>query len=422
MIIDELSNKKILLLQGPIGYFFRNLARDLKAVNASVYKINFNGGDEFFFKNGWSFNGEMSEFSTYIQHLVDQHDIDSIMLFGDCRPIHRLAREALSEFDLEWYVFEEGYLRPNHITCEKGGVNGFSNLPKRFQQYLQHHQEDSIVADEVVELGRTFWYAAFWAVIYYIMASLKSKQYQHYRHHRPLTILEFWPWLKGGIRKYQFKWKERNVEKYLLKFKEKNYFLVPLQTHNDAQIEFHSNYSGIEAFIEEVMHSFAHHAPKDTVLVFKQHPFDRGYREYTPYIKQLALQFNVSARVLYIHDQYLPDLLENARGVVVINSTVGMSAVESLVPVKVCGRAVYDIEHMTMQCHIDQFWQHALAWKVDEAIVQKYLYFLQHTTQFNGSFYKKVSGCENQTGVVWSKVQVEIYKKNRSTNPLLNAK
>ena len=35
MIIDELSNKKILLLQGPIGYFFRNLARDLKAVNAS---------------------------------------------------------------------------------------------------------------------------------------------------------------------------------------------------------------------------------------------------------------------------------------------------------------------------------------------------------------------------------------------------
>ena len=38
MIIDELSNKKILLLQGPIGYFFRNLARDLKDVNASVYK------------------------------------------------------------------------------------------------------------------------------------------------------------------------------------------------------------------------------------------------------------------------------------------------------------------------------------------------------------------------------------------------
>ncbi len=41
MIIDELSNKKILLLQGPIGYFFRNLARDLKDVNASVYKVNF---------------------------------------------------------------------------------------------------------------------------------------------------------------------------------------------------------------------------------------------------------------------------------------------------------------------------------------------------------------------------------------------
>ncbi|WP_171406487.1 capsular biosynthesis protein [Acinetobacter cumulans] len=364
----------------------------------------------------------MYEFSSYIQQLVKQYDIDSIMLFGDCRPIHRLARAALSEFELEWYVFEEGYLRPNHITCEKGGVNGFSSVPKRFQQYLQHHQEDHIIADDVVELGRTFWYAAFWAAIYYIMASLKSKQYPSYQHHRPLTIAEFWPWLKGGIRKYQFKLKERRIEKYLLNFKKKDYFLVPLQTHNDAQIEFHSNYSGIEEFIEEVMYSFAHHAPQDTLLVLKQHPFDRGYREYTQLIQQLALQLNISSRVLYIHDQYLPDLLENARGVVVINSTVGMSAVESLVPVKVCGRAVYDIEPMTMQCHIDRFWQQALAWNVDEKVVQKYLYFLQHTTQFNGSFYKKMSGCQNQTGVVWSKVKVEIYKKNRSTNPLLNVK
>ncbi len=48
-----------------------------------------------------------------------------------------------------------------------------------------------------------------------------------------------------------------------------------------------------------------------------------------------------------------------------------MSAVESLVPVKVCGRAVYDIEPMTMQCHIDRFWQQALAWNVDEKLVQK---------------------------------------------------
>ena len=64
------------------------------------------------------------------------------------------------------------------------------------------------------------------------------------------------------------------------------YFLVPLQVHNDAQIEKHSDYVSVENFIEEVTASFARHAPRGRLLVFKHHPMDRGYCDYAELIVQ----------------------------------------------------------------------------------------------------------------------------------------
>jgi len=37
--------KRVLLLQGPQGPFFRRLAADLTEAGAVVHKVNFNGGD-----------------------------------------------------------------------------------------------------------------------------------------------------------------------------------------------------------------------------------------------------------------------------------------------------------------------------------------------------------------------------------------
>lgn len=424
MVLEALTGKNVLLLQGPVGFFFKNFAEDLAAIGAQVFKINFNGGDHFFYKEGVSYYGSLTNFAAFVQNFVKKNNIHSVMLFGDCRPIHVQARKALAGFPLEWYVFEEGYLRPNHITCEREGVNGHSQLPEKARKYLKNYGQEQSLSSDVVEVGRTFWYAAYWAVLYYLFASFYHYQYRHYQHHRPLTLREAWPWLKSGYRKYVFKLKELGVEQYLLEQKSKQYFLVPLQTHNDAQIHFHSPYQSIEQFIEEVMTSFAQHAPKDVLLVLKQHPFDRGYKDYTRLIEQLSQKLEIQARVFYIHDQYLPKLLENSRGVIVINSTVGMSAVESLIPVKVCGTAVYDIEKMTLQCDLNQFWTRAESWRVNKNIVKKYMYYLQHTTQFNGSFYRKIQQTDNYSGVIWSqRIALSVENKNvHSIHSLLNVK
>lgn len=402
MQLEDFSHKKILLLQGPVGPFFQNLALDLKKYQAEVIKINFNGGDEFFYKSGLAYTGNLQDFPSYLRELVIKYQIDTIMLFGDCRPIHEAAKATLSGFPIEWYVFEEGYLRPNHITCEKDGVNGYSSFPFQVKALLNRTEKVNLYDEPVLEVGSTFRAACCWAMLYYIAAHLGQWKYKRYQHHRPLTILEAWPWIKGAVRKYKYRWQERHIEKYLQQHK-KQYFFVPLQTYNDAQITHHSPYACVEEFIAEVMYSFARHAEKDKLLVIKQHPFDRGYRDYTQYIQQLSQQYQIWERVFYIHDQYLPTLLDNSAGVVVVNSTVGMTAVESLLPVKVCGQAIYNLPQITAQCSLDDFWHHALDWQADQHLVQNYVTYLRHSTQFNGSFYRKLMGTNHHSGIVWNK-------------------
>ena len=50
-ILKHKVAKNILLLQGPVGYFFSDLYQHLKQNGAKkVIKINFNAGDDLFYK------------------------------------------------------------------------------------------------------------------------------------------------------------------------------------------------------------------------------------------------------------------------------------------------------------------------------------------------------------------------------------
>mgnify|MGYP006875188361 CR=1 FL=1 len=47
--LDQLvSSQRVLLLQGPMGDFFAQLAAWLRTRQIEVHKVNFNGGDRFF--------------------------------------------------------------------------------------------------------------------------------------------------------------------------------------------------------------------------------------------------------------------------------------------------------------------------------------------------------------------------------------
>ena len=406
MIDADLStykNKRVLLLQGPIGPFFRRLAGDLKRAGAAdVVKIDFNGGDWLFSPKGSiQFRGRMAEWADFLDRVLSERQIDTVLLFGDCRPVHRIAHRVADKRGVTIGVFEEGYIRPNYVTLELFGVNGHSTIPRIPEAYLEAPKVEEV---ESVSVGNSLWFAVMWCMMYYEASILLRPFYRHYTHHRPLNFNESWPWLRSVWRKQLYKLQEKGIQEELVEKFSGNYFLVPLQVHNDAQLLVHSSFTSVQAFIFEVLTSFAKHAPQDTLLVIKQHPLDRGYRNYSDYVATLAAQYHLGNRVRYIHDQHLPTLLEHARGVVVVNSTVGLSALHHGTPTKVCGEAIYDLKGLTFQGRLHAFWKHAAELVVDAELYIRFRSYLVSHTQLNGNFYRRLTVANSEAGLVWPSV------------------
>jgi capsular polysaccharide export protein len=394
-------NQRVLLLQGPAGPFFRRLACDLATAGAQVHKINFNGGDAFFYpRNAIRFSGSLEEWPGRFQDTLTALNIDAVMLYGDCRAYHRIACEIAQRKGIRVLVFEEGYLRPDHVTLEEGGVNGYSHLPKDVEFYRNLETQEP---EKVKQLGNTFWHMVGWTVLYYLAAFLLQWPYRHYRHHRPLVLHEYVLWLRSVWRKNYYRFKERVAEKRLQGEWAKRYFLVPLQAHNDFQIQVHSDFEDVESFIGQVVASFAQEGPSGTVLVIKHHPMDRAYRNYAKLLAQLARLHSLEGRLLYVHDLHLPTLLRNARGVVVINSTVGLSALFHGTPVKACGRAIYDLPGLSYQGSLGDFWKQAEYFSMDLDLYQRFRNHVARATQINGSFYCRLPDSGFETGMNWDR-------------------
>lgn len=398
--ISAFAGKSVLLLQGPVGPFFRLLAADLRRVGATVHKVNFNGGDLLFYpRGGLSYRGDLAQWPAWLESLVAEQGIDVIMLFGDCRPIHQAARALAERLGLELGVFEEGYVRPDFITLERHGVNGHSRMPRTPGRYRAVERAEPT---KVQAVGGSYWHAVLWAVLYYLAAVALRPVYARYVHHRRLSLLEALPWIRSALRKWLYRWREAGIEARLAGEASRRFFLVPLQVHNDAQVHVHSDFDSVPQFIRAVMKSFSRSAPADTLLVFKHHPMDRGYHDYGARIAELSRRYGVAGRVLYIHDQHLPTLLDHARGVVVVNSTVGLQALHHLRPLKVCGTAIYDMPGLTYQGRLSQFWCDEQWPGPDPDLLQRYHHFLVATTQLNGSFYRRLRGAPLATGVRWA--------------------
>ncbi|MFM7784902.1 MAG: capsule biosynthesis protein [Gammaproteobacteria bacterium] len=387
------------MLQSPMGPFFRRLASDLRWAGAQVCKINFNGGDVLFYPtDAVNYTGDLREWAGFLQRFVRERRIDLILLFGDCRPVHRVARQVAESMGLELGVFEEGYIRPHYVTLERHGVNANSHISRSPLFYLNRPTEEAQPAQRV---EGAFWSTALWAILYYLAAAVMRPVFSRYTHHRSLSLTEAFPWLKSFFLKSVYALRERRIWQRLNGELAGRFFLVPLQVHNDSQIHTHSSFDTVEHFIECVVRSFAGNAAPDTQLVIKHHPMDRGYHDYTRYIRRLSREYRVEGRVHYVHDLHLPTLLRNAVGVVLVNSTVGLSALFHGRPLKVCGAAIYDMPGLTFRGSLKDFWQGAAGFTMDRGLYQRFRAYLIQHTQLNGNLYKRLEIPGSSAGLVW---------------------
>ncbi len=385
----------ILFLQGPLGPFFAKLAKQFSALGNTTYKINFNGGDAYFGEADYMFNyrGSLKSWSRYLSMFVRRNQIHAIVVYGDCRRYHSIAKDICSHQNIEFWAFEEGYIRPNFITLEKGGVNANSSFKIENKAHALELAKTSKAlqknTDGEYQFGQTFFQRLYYGTTYYLSKTLTQGWLINDGHHRNYSAIEEAKcWVKSIRRKWKYKITQRKLDKYILENFSNKYFFVPLQVHCDSQILSHSDFNDVKEFIKTILLSFSQNAAKSDVLVFKHHPMDRGFCHYGKYIRRLSAKLNISQRVIYGHEMHLPTMLKYCKGTVTVNSTVGLSSLHHGKPTKVLGRANYDIPGLTSEQPLSLFWNKPCP--VDGEFFKAYKQALKHYTQINGSFYRHI--------------------------------
>jgi capsular polysaccharide export protein len=374
-----------LFLQGPASQFFNQLGRALVRRGHGVRRINFHGGDQLFWRLSGSVNyrGDDKNWPSFLEAKILDDGVTDIVLFGDCRPRHRAAIAVARRLQRPVHVFEEGYIRPNWVTFELGGVNGHSNLPRDPNWY----REQAAGLEEVPSgsaIKSSFARRAAEDLAYNFGYMLLGWSFPFYRTHRPWhPLVEYIGW---GSRLLRRKLYSGAISTEVARANAlDDFYVFPLQLDCDSQVRQHSPFGGMRPAIETVLTSFAAHAPPAATLLVKEHPLDNGLRNWRKCLTEIATRLGIEQRVCYIEDGDLDRLTHSARGVVTINSTSGTLALAAGVPVITLGQAIYDMPGLTFQGSLDAFWTEAAT--PDTTLFTAFRRVLAHRCLVRGGFF-----------------------------------
>ncbi len=377
--------QSVLLLQGPVGAFFDRLATWLIQQGAQVKRVAFQGGDVYDSQvlKPIAFRSSLQEWPAFFKELLQDHHVDCVVLFGQSRLYHHAAINLCKSIGLPVVVLEEGYFRPGYITMELGGVNGFSETLSRY--VWRPEREAAPIAPDITP--HHFQKMAWQASRHYQALWDARHEFAHYQHHR-ISQPSFYAgyWIRSWLRKLKHLRPSRQLQQQLFARKAQTpYFFVPLQHDGDAQIVHHSDFADNAEFVLRVMRSFAHYAPANSRLVFRQHPQVRGGPGHGELIAGMAQELCIGHRVHHMVEGDTPDLAQHAAGVVVINSTVGLQALERGAPLMVLGQALYKQPQLTFTGTLDDFWEQARP--ACPALTQRFLAQMKNLTQAPVSVY-----------------------------------
>jgi capsular polysaccharide export protein len=390
-----LNKRCFLFLQGVATPFFDRLASAIRAADIDTYRVVFCGGDTQYHSDGTSicYRGSVDDLPDFYEKLFKRLLVTDLVLFGDTRPVHTSAIKLAKKLGIDAHVYEEGYLRPDWVTLDLGGVNANSTLlpnEETIESKLPAYYRDLAKKVERGVKSKKTGYSQFVRLlqdIYYnsgrVFDSYNFPLYSRHRLHSP--IREYLGWVARAPTKPFLSFYANFKTRQLIKRKTP-YYIYPLQLDSDSQVRVHSPYSqGLKKATDDIIKSFANHAPRKSVLVIKNHPLDTGITKHREYVINVSKDNNVADRVIFFDGGHLPTLLHNTSGTVLINSTVGMSSLFHKSPTIALGKAIYDIPGLTFQGRLDCFWRSGR--KPNHHLFRDFRDVVVHKTQINGNFY-----------------------------------
>jgi capsular polysaccharide export protein len=350
----DMSQRVFLFLQGPPGPFFRLLAGEIEARGFAVYRINLSGGDRLDWPDGAiEFRGSFSDWPVFIDWFMRDHQITDLLLYGDCRPYHLAAHGIAGMRGVRTHVLEEGYLRPDWMTLELEGVNARSSLSRDKHWFLTEASRLEPEAEQppITASFRRRARDSYWHYHNVVTGRLR---FRHYRSHRSGSIVVEG---LGWLRKFLTARRRRAAADQVINTLEgAPTFILPLQLSGDYQIRTHSSFPDMQSAAAYAIGSFAAHAPADAHLLLKAHPLDCSFYDWAGFVQRQARRHKLEGRLHFADGGDLEDLVRAARGLVCVNSTSATIALEAGTPVCTLGEAIYDIEGLTHQRHLDTFW------------------------------------------------------------------
>lgn len=425
---DYSSKRSFLFLQGPHGSFFRQLAHVLQKSGYQAYNVVFNGGDMVLnsrFKHSYYFQGSIASWPQYYVKLLTKNNITDIVLYGDKRAYHTTAIHIAKTKNINIWVFEEGYIRPGYVTLEPNGVNSKSLIPElylnAYNEYIatkaipkEYNRPEQSILPPAPILPNPMLKRINLAISYYIGIWFLMPFYPFYTWHRSQGFTsEILGWMLRSYHNLNYR---RTNERILANIDQHTggYYLLPLQLASDAQIKCCSTFRDIADVIETVAYSFTKYAPKNSLLVIKVHPLDNTFFNYKKFIDNLNIALNLTNRIKFIISCDNKKLLTKCKGVVVVNSTMGISAISEGKPTIALGDAIYTGPGLA-QCALvnghyveellHQFWCNLIA--PTPQLVNLFLTVLKKNSLVPGNFYTRLG---RRQAIDYSLVKLKVKK------------
>ncbi|KZL16187.1 Capsule polysaccharide biosynthesis protein [Pseudovibrio axinellae] len=381
-----MTARSILILQSHPSGFCRSLLKEFEGEDVACKVVNFSLSDWYFrFGTGAvNYFGRLKKWQDKLETLIVENDITDIIYYADRRPYHRVAHDVAMRRGINTFAYEFGYMRPDWITLERGGMGVYSHYPNDPLQ-IRSSAADLPELEAPGPFPHSFLEEAVNEVICNLIPVFFPYLfpfYQRDRYYHPFR--DYFSYIPRLIRQKRLA-KEADETISALVRDKTEYFVVPMQMQGDYQIRHHSRYKHLSSFIRELYSSFSANSDAGSKLVFKLHPFDNNVEKWPKVIRQIAEEFRCLDRTLIIDGGDLNLLLRHSRGCVLVNSTVGMEALKTGVPVKPMGIAIYDIAGLTDQGTLDNFWEDPL--QPDSELYHDLEKLMGHTIQIHGSFY-----------------------------------
>lgn len=391
--LPSLKGRVFLLLQGPQSRFFPELAATLVKCGAKVIKLHFCGGDVLLWGRGvpevtvLGYHGKAALFPAFIGDIYARDGVTDLVLYSDWRPLHQDAILIARDRGIQVWVFEEGYLRAGFVTLERDGVNGRSSLPSTREAVLKE-ATGLPPFTPAPECGETIRAKVRYAIYHHVGNTLLWPAFRHYHTHRSMNIFCE---LTGILPRYLQRKRRRLTSATILsRFlrDDGRCWFYPLQLSTDSQVQLYSPYIRQEEAITCVLSSFARCADKGDRLLIKDHPLDNGLTPYRAFIDSAARALGIGDRVSFVEDGNLRAILAKVRGVILINSTVGLTALTKGKPVFCLGKAIYGMGGLACTGNadaLDRFWTEGR--EPEHRVLDAFLRVLRSRALVEGSFY-----------------------------------